>query len=307
MFGTYGQLKPVDFPMDWYEVNAYLNKDSDDFNVLFLPWHQYMNYSWSPNRYKKLANPSREFFDKPVIRGDNIEVSDIYSQDQNPTSTYVEFLLDRAGSIQNLGELLSPLNVKYIILIKESDYGSYGFLRSQDDLALELEGPTILLFRNLHPTARAYGVNKIIAVEGLPEYLELSQKQDVLDSLYVVGESTTEGTEAHRETIQLSRESPVVYRVAPHASRYLVFTVPQFSNWEHWEFNGRQSLGNLGFMPAFESNGAEGMIVYTRFRQVYLPSYAVSVMAVVTSIVILLPWRGRRTRETAGTRDFPRL
>jgi len=46
--GFWGQLKPTDYPKDWYEVNEFLNQDNQDFNVLFLPWHLYMDFKWLP-------------------------------------------------------------------------------------------------------------------------------------------------------------------------------------------------------------------------------------------------------------------
>src|SRR3989338_7529923 len=74
MFNSFwGQIKTTDYPSDWYEINSYLNQDTQDFNVLFLPWHLYMDFKWIPNSEKRIANPATAFFDKPVIQGDNVE------------------------------------------------------------------------------------------------------------------------------------------------------------------------------------------------------------------------------------------
>jgi len=37
--GFAGQIKPTDYPADWYEVNDLLNQDNQDFKILFFPWH----------------------------------------------------------------------------------------------------------------------------------------------------------------------------------------------------------------------------------------------------------------------------
>lgn len=187
IFGSWGQLKATDYPEEWYEINDYLNEDDDDFNVLFLPWHLYMDYSWLPNTNKRLANPAQQFFDKPIIRGDNLEIAGKYSGSTNPISKYVEFLLSNASNVSNLGELLAPLNVKYVLLVHEVDYASYDFLYQQEDLTVELEKPGITLLKNEHPTARAYGVNSVVYINSLEEYLDLSTKQDVMEHLYVIG------------------------------------------------------------------------------------------------------------------------
>ena len=281
MFGFHGYLGVTDYPQEWYEVNDYLNQDEDDFNVLFLPWHQYMDYSWLPNRDKRLASPAPVFFDKPVISGDNIEVPGIYSQSTNPISGYVEFVLRNRNDIDNMGELLAPLNVKYVILVHEADYQFYDSLYQQEDLTVELEKPGITLFRNEHPTARAYGVDSIVYIEDLEEYLELSRTQDVTEHLYILGSGTSDAMGAGTDEIDLVQRSPVRYQIEGSQMRWTVFTVPQLVNNEHWQYNGRQPIENLGFMPAFESAEDGGEVIYTRFYYVYLPSYIISLAAVV--------------------------
>ena len=279
MFGFNGQLGVTDYPREWYEVNDYLNEDNDDFNVLFLPWHQYMDYSWLPNQDKRLGEPAKQFFDKPVIAGDNIEVPGIYSQSANPVSEYVEFLLTNAGDADNLGELLAPLNVKYVILVHETDYELYDFLYRQADLAVELEKPGLTLFKNEHPAARVYGVDSVVYVQSLDEYLELSGEHDVMEHLYILGDGPGSDSDAEMQSLDFTEKSPVRYWVEGTQARYTVFTVPQNVSAEHWGYEGESSLKNLGFMPAFESDEGGGEIVYTRFYHVYLPSYIFSLLA----------------------------
>ena len=43
-------------------------------------------------------------------------------------------------------------------------------------------------------------------------------------------------------------------------------------------YDGQQSMNNLGFMPAFGSEGDGGELVYTRFYHVHLPCYMVSLI-----------------------------
>jgi len=281
MFGFYGQLGTTDYPQEWYETNHHLNQDEDDFNVLFLPWHLYMDYGWLPNRDKRLINPAPQFFDKPVISGDNIEMSGIYSQSANPISKYLEFLLKNGNNTSNLGELLAPLNVKYVMLVNEADYEAYDFLYRQEDLTVELEKSGITLFRNEHPTARVYGVDSVVYIENLEKYLELSKSHDVMRHVYIVGSGVIANDSAEAEKLDFTRKNPVKYQVEGTSHRYTIFTVPQNVDTEYWEYNGEKSLDNLGFMPAFESSSDGGQIIYTRFYQIYLPGYIVSVLTFV--------------------------
>jgi len=280
IFNSWGQLEATDYPEEWYEVNEYLNQDDDDFNILFLPWHLYMDYSWLPNSNKRLANPAQQFFDKPTIRGDNLEIAGKYSGSTNPISKYVEFLLGNASSVNNLGELLAPLNVKYVLLVHEVDYASYDFLYQQEDLTVELEKPGITLLKNEHSTARAYGVSSMVYIDSLEEYLELSTEQDVMEHLYVMGDEIGSDSSARMEKLAVTEKNPAKYQVAGSNQTYTVFTVPQNMSTQCWEYNGDKStLQNLGIMPAFSSSPDDGEITYTRFYYVYLPSYIISAVA----------------------------
>ncbi len=279
MFGFHGYVKTTDYPSEWYEINDYLNEDEDDFNVLFLPWHMYMDYSWLPNLDKRLAEPAHGFFDKPVIAGDNLEVPGIYSDSTNPVSKYVENLLWNARDMDNWGELLAPLNVKYVILVHEADYPVYDFLYYQEDLAVELERAGITLFRNEHPTTRVYGVDNVVYIQSTDEYLELSKTQDVMENLYIIGDGVDEVGSAGMQPIDFVRKSPVEYQVEGSSRRYTVLTVPQNTPANGWEYNGERSAWELGFRPVFEAADDGGKVVYTRFYRVYLPGYIISLAA----------------------------
>ena len=287
MFGFNGLLGTTYFPQQWHEINDHLNEDRDDFNVLFLPWHQYMDFTWLPNADKRLGNPAPLFFDKPIACGDNIEYAGIYSQSTNDSSKYVEFLLANAGNISNMGELLSPLNIKYVILVNEADYASYEFLYQQEDLHIEIQYPDIVLFGNDHSTARLYAVESAVSISRWEDILELSKSQDIMKHVYVLGNESAEHESNEWEKLNYSKECPVKYNVEGSELKYTVFTLPQRVNNEHWEMSGEApSAWNLGLMPAF-SSGSEGAdIVYSRFFRVYLPSYIISGIALLVIITI---------------------
>lgn len=144
MFNSFwNQLEPVDYPDDWYKTDQYLDADDDDFNVLFLPWHMYMTFSWNPKQ--RIANPARIFFSKPIIQGDNMEAGSIYSQSTDPQSGYIETLLSQ-GNIT--GSSLLKLDIKYIILAKESDYNNYQQVLNNKDLEVVFDKPSLYLLVN---------------------------------------------------------------------------------------------------------------------------------------------------------------
>jgi hypothetical protein len=304
MFGFYGQLGVTDYPEEWYEVNHYLNQDTNDFNVLFLPWHMYMDFNWLPNTDKRLINPSQQFFDKPIMAGDNIEILSIYSQSTNPISEYLEFILPRGNQINNFGEILAPLNIKYIILVNEADYESYDFLYRQEDLKIEFQKSGITLFKNEHPTSRTYAVKNVVYLDSFDEYLELSKKQDVMEHVYVFGDKPQDEGNGQMESLEYMEINPVKYQVKGASNKYTVFTVPQNINTNCWEYNGQRPVfQNLGFMPAFISSAKGGEIVYTRFYRVYLPCYVISGLLLCLMIFLCFRYRKGKRNKVDDTVD----
>ncbi|TET17618.1 MAG: hypothetical protein E3J81_01620 [Dehalococcoidia bacterium] len=187
-------------------------------------------------------------------------------------------MLSSKDDVENFGELVAPLNVKYVILAHEADWEWYDFLYRQADLALVLENGEIALFRNAHPVARAYGVDSVVYVENLEEYLELSQTQDVMEHLYILGGGTSVGNYNPMEKLDLVEKSPARYQIEGSQRNHTIFTIPQRVSGE-WEYNGQLAMKNLGFMPAFESDEEGGSVVYKRFYYAYLPSYILSLIA----------------------------
>jgi hypothetical protein len=146
LWGFRGQLYTSNYPESWFEVNEILNQDQDDFRVLFLPWHQYMHFSFAG---RIIINPASKFFDKPVVAGDNMEMGSIYTQSSNSDSRYIEQeILAHKDEIKNLGEKLLPLNVKYVIFAQESDFFNYAFVEQQNDLELVYNRGRLKVYRN---------------------------------------------------------------------------------------------------------------------------------------------------------------
>ncbi len=146
-WGFGGQLRPRQYPDDWYAINKRLDRDKSDFQVVFLPWHLYMYFDFAG---RIIANPAENFFDKPVIVSNNPEFGKASLTDKDPTKlTLSRTILAQAKQGNNLGSKLAPLHVKYLILAKEDDYQKYTYLDHQKDLQLISESDTIKLYRNV--------------------------------------------------------------------------------------------------------------------------------------------------------------
>lgn len=158
IFGSFwGQLRPVSYPQSWFKVNEQLNKDKDKYLTLFFPWHQYMRFGFANNLV--LANPAPRFFTKSILSSQNYETKSLYSHDIRPEALHIEGLLSMEKEGVNLagepvfdrvvwGEAIGAIGVKYIILAKESDWGTYRFLDKSRDLEKIFEDESLILYRN---------------------------------------------------------------------------------------------------------------------------------------------------------------
>lgn len=250
-FGFWGQLQPTDYPADWYEANDILNADPQDFNILFLPWHQYMDFKFVPNQDKRIANPATAFFNKPIISGQNLEITGIYTQSTNPGQHYIESLLS-SGSIS--GENLKLLNVKYVILAKEVDYASYLEMLSTSDLELIFDSENLMLYKNPEQVSRFYTADELSPEAFTPlDYRALS---------------------------------PVEYELTGECKKYVIFVTPNLDS-KDWVLDGQ--ITPAGFYATWE--GQSGKVEYTRFRIYEASYVISLVSAAAIAIVYLLLWK----------------
>jgi hypothetical protein len=250
--GFAGQIKPTDYPPDWYEINDFLNEDKQDFKILFLPWHQYMDFGWINNTNKRIANPAKYFFDKKVISGTNAEIGDVYREVNTPEQIYIDSLLDKRDNITDMGKLISILNVKYVILTSESDFKKYFFLFNQTDLELVKQTKNLYVFKNKNDVSKIY-------------------QTDDIDNIG-----------AQKVGLSYEQLNPVRYRLEDNRSKkYIVFAEP-FS--KDWKLGGKAPLQAYGVVNAFENSGKE--IRFERFYRINLPAYVISILTFIGLILI---------------------
>lgn len=155
LWGFHGQIKPSNYPESWFAVDQFLVNDKDNFQVLFLPWHQYIYLGFART---VIANPAERFFHKPTIAGDNMEFGPIYTESTRPESKYIEqkiiqrrkdFITEKGNGVISLGQTLLPLNIKYIIMAKDSDFIKYSFVPNSPDMKLVYDSSELSVYQNL--------------------------------------------------------------------------------------------------------------------------------------------------------------
>lgn len=155
LFGFRGQLFVADYPTEWYALRNnfshildWWNRTDDlsvpncDFltqqkstacyNVLALPWHQYIGLRFARNI---IANPvSGFFYNVSVLQGDNMEIGGIYTQSVRNESKIIERYFWPQGVFANQFDPtqtdafirdLRWLGIQAVLLLKESDFPKY--------------------------------------------------------------------------------------------------------------------------------------------------------------------------------------
>jgi len=142
--GFAGQLRPRDYPADWYALNSYF-REHHAKKVLFLPWHMYMRFDFAG---RVIANPADKFFDPVVITSGDPELKGAKSYGQTADQKYIgQALLPAAKKGGAIAGVLATKGVEYIVLAKEFDYKEYEYLQKQLGLKLVKDGPTLQLYK----------------------------------------------------------------------------------------------------------------------------------------------------------------
>lgn len=133
LFGFAGQLKAVQYPNSWAEVNNVLKQDKN-CRALFLPWQQY--YSLHFNNEILTANLSRSYFDCDIVQGKNMNLGEVVSQGGNGEEydAIEKQVINNDTNPDSVIEFLRQKGIKYIIftddVIGEDPY-RYPFLGSK--------------------------------------------------------------------------------------------------------------------------------------------------------------------------------
>lgn len=293
LFGLWGQMPSTTYPADWTKVRAMMDEDKSDFNILVLPWHMYLEFPWLENRSKRLANPASNFFTQPTLTGDNLEIEGSSSNSSNPVSAYIEAVLKQGDEVRDMGKLIAPLNARYIVLFKAADVNTYNYLATQKDLERVFDGPTIALYRNTYSTARAYTVNAVSRLKDLAECKRVYSTKKPLEYLFVLDSTQTQDvppTLSQHKSSDLPKiqiENPVKYLIKTQEDGYLVFSLPQRSIRNGWEFNGKPPIAmNLGMAPTFAVDAGSGTIKFSRFYSRELLMYGIAAIGLVACAVI---------------------
>ena len=146
LYGMHGEIKPSQYPPGWYAADRVLAADNHPGRALFLPWHQYMSYTFIQNENNVVASPAPTFFSVPVLVSADPEVPGITppaDRDQLAISNLVH-----TGPQAPWAKVLATLGVKYVLVAHEVDWLAYEYLVNEQGLVKVADYGSIVLYRN---------------------------------------------------------------------------------------------------------------------------------------------------------------
>ncbi len=154
LWGLGEQVRPVDYPTDWYQADQSIMLESGNVHqvdgcqdtILFLPWHLYMSFGWIG---RNVANPAASFFHCPLISGTNMEWGGIYDNSGDVRGQAVGEWVKKKG--ETTDDVLGRYNVRYIILAKEVDWRVYLWLDGLVGWQIAKDSQTLRIYERKSP------------------------------------------------------------------------------------------------------------------------------------------------------------
>jgi hypothetical protein len=163
LFGAHGEIKTSEYPDGWYAADRALAAERHAGITLFLPWHEYMSYSFVKNQNNVIASPAPTFFSVPILSSADPEIPGVAPpRDSDQAAIRQLIQAGRDGSWQSV---LTKLGVDHILVAHEVDWQGYDYLNATPGIALIGRYGSIDLYRVVAPQpsadkslSNAYGV-----------------------------------------------------------------------------------------------------------------------------------------------------
>lgn len=303
--GLDGQIAPSAMPGAYQRADALMGTGPG--NILYLPWHLYMEYPFTNGRV--IADVGPTTFRRSVISGDNVQSGDDYTQSTSPRSAYLQQLFGSAATVHTFGALVAPLGVRYVVLAKTVDWASYSWLASQRDLKLVLDTPAIEVWRNSAYLGVGQRVTKLTSVSGLDGLLSLARSNELGAGAVVTRSGATSSSDSSTAptgpaSAGFSAKPPAVRQLSPVAYRIAAGTpgwVTVDAQYERgWSLNGHSATATAEGTVLVRVGAQGGVLRFTPWGMVRL-GYIVSGGVFAAMVAILVVERRRRTRNGIRT------
>ncbi len=299
--GLWGQAKAVSYPRSWAEAQNILEDDPGDWKALYLPPYWYMRFDFLNSDYT-VNSPMPLYFKNASVQLYAINVGGV-ELNRQPVDRYVQASLDSGRARGNMGAMLAPLDVKYVLLFLNPASANFSFVLEQKDLEIVKRWGDLVLLRNRVPVHRLALVERKGTYRSLDELAKKAWGGRLLGSHLVAGTGTdvpdSHGTAvAHRN----QGATRVKAHVPPGAGRRTLLFGETYN--AGWRIDGASAVQNLGVTCAFRT-GAQGGSVTIAYRSTrLLVGYAVSGLGLILCVILVAldALKKRRVDGTVETR-----
>ena len=250
--GLNGQVRLSSYPSTWAKARQTVAKREGA--LLVLPWHLYLSFPFTGKRV--IANPAQSYFGGEVIQGDNAQLPGLQTESTSTRSSFIEFAIADGSLTRSFGELMAPLGVQYVALMKTTDWASYKWLGTQRDLSLVYSSQSVNIYRNLAFGGLGYSTSQLTEVPNWGAVLSLAQEAN-LSGRVMIAAHLAPGTVAppipqpkavRSYPATVVRTSPTSYRVTGHPGAWLSLSEAYQPGWRLGGTGGTQlAEGNLGW------------------------------------------------------------
>jgi hypothetical protein len=299
--GLGGQVGLSSVPNSYQQANTLMG--SGVGNVLYLPWHLYMDYPFTNGRV--VSNIGSDEFSRRVISGDNVEAEDVESQSTSPRSAFLERLFEDGNSVSNFGLLIAPLGVQYVVLAKTVDWSSYEWLGEQRDLTLILDSSSLEVWRNDDYAGVGWRTPTLESVPNTSALLTMAKFDRLAGRVQVMGatgfgksvppplKSEVPPMALPNYSFGIRELSPVAYRIDPGASGWVAVDAPFQRG---WTFDGRAAIKSAEGTVIVRVGAKGGMLVFSPWRLVKL-GYVLSAMTFLVLLCLVVLERRKQGRR----------
>ena len=271
--GLNGQVSLSSYPTGWVKAKQAVAKRQGA--LLVFPWHLYLSFPFTGKRV--VANPAQSFFGGEVIQGDNVQLPGLQTESTSTRSSFIQYAMSTGSLTRSFGELMAPLGVQYVALMKTTDWASYGWLGTQRDLSVVYSSRSVNIYRNLAYYGLGYSASTVTTVPDWGAVLSLAQEGNLAGRVLIathlapgrVAPPTPLPIEVQPHRAQVLRTSPTSYQIEGHPGAWLSLAEAYQPGWMLGGVEGTQlAQGNLGwhltgstatvlFSPAGKALGGE--------------------------------------------------
>lgn len=295
--GLWGQAKAVQYPRSWAQAQEHMDRDEGNWYTLYLPTFWYQRYEFTGTDYT-ITNPMPFYFTDRGLPLNSIEVGPV-SLDRQPLDDYVRAALDSGRKRGNLGAMLAPLNVKYVLMARNQASVLFEYVNQQQDLEVVRRWDDLVLLRNRVP------VSRLTLASGFGSYEDWESVGEAASGANLSGSHLT----ASSQTVIPALEGEAV-RTTESSSRKIGGRVPATGDTgellmlmprpsllvaephdKHWSISGASDAAGagperqLGVTMAFSTTPGQPVEV-RYFYLLLLFGYALSVAGALLSITL---------------------